>query len=96
MKFDFNESPEYFGVNGFYEAAPKAIGYFVAIVPLMAAEFFGYYVFKDCENKNMWIVLLIAIAAIGLALIGFVNVLKSEIPCAILLSSFPYLISQLH
>lgn len=68
---------EYFGVNGFYEAAPKAIGYFVAIVPLMAAEFFGYYVFKDCENKNMWIVLLIAIAAIGLALIGFVNVLKS-------------------
>lgn len=67
---------EYFGVNGFYEAAPKAIGYFVALIPLMTAEFFGYYVFRDCENKKMWIVLLIALAVVALALIGFVNILK--------------------
>ena len=52
---------EYFGVNGFYEAAPKAIGYFLALVPLAIAEGFGYYVFRDNENKNMWIVLLIAL-----------------------------------
>lgn len=67
---------EYFGTNGFNNKSLKWIGYLIVILPLAGSEYLGYRLFKDNENKNMWIILLIGIAAFALALVGFVNILK--------------------
>lgn len=67
---------EYFGVNGFYNAAPKAVGFLIAAVVLAGFEFLGYYLFKDTDNKYAWIVLLIASIVIFLILVGAITVLK--------------------
>ncbi len=68
---------EYFGENGFYNAAPKFVGFLIAAVPLAGAEFLGYWLFKDNTNPYTWIVLLICTAAIGIVLVGGINGLKA-------------------
>ena len=68
--------PEYFGVNGFKEVDPDWIGYLIAAVPLVGAEVGGYFVFKNNQNKNMWIVMLIGLGVLLIALAGMVSVLK--------------------
>lgn len=67
---------EYFGVNGFYEVAPKWSGYLIALPLLVAAGIGGYFAFRKCENKNFWIVMAIAYAVMLLSLLGAVTVLK--------------------
>lgn len=70
---------EYFGVNGFYGAAPEWIGYLIVIIPECAAMAGGYFLFRDFQNKNLWIVFCIVIAILVIALLGAVNGLKGLI-----------------
>ena len=70
---------EYFGVNGFYGAAPKWVGYLIVLLPEAAAVVLGYFLFKDCENKNMWIIFVIVIVLLVCALLGIIPTLKDII-----------------
>lgn len=72
-------SSEWFGINGFYGAAPEWVGYLVVILPEAAAVVGGYFLFRNCSNKNMWIVFLIVIAILGLALVAIIPPLKNFI-----------------
>ena len=75
----FYPAGEYFGINGFYGAAPEWAGYLVVIVPECAAMVGGYFLFKDYENKNLWIVFCIIIVLLLAALLGIVPRLKDFI-----------------
>ena len=68
---------EYFGVNGFYKKAPEWVGYLIVLLPELAAVFGGYILFKDCENKNMWIVFVIIILILTVVIVGIIPPLKS-------------------
>ncbi|MCR5348659.1 MAG: phosphatase PAP2 family protein [Bacilli bacterium] len=68
---------EYFGVNGFAGSAPEIVGYLIAGVVLCGAAVGGYFLFKDTTNDKAWIVLLIAMAVMGLALLPGVSGLKA-------------------
>ena len=67
---------EYFGINGFYGAAPKWVGYLVVLLPEAAAMVGGYFLFKDCQNEKMWIVFVIIIVLLLIALLGVIPALK--------------------
>ena len=70
---------EYFGVNGFYGAAPEWIGYLIVIVPEAAAMVGGYFLFKDIQNKNIWIVFCVVIVLLLIALLAAIPTLKDLI-----------------
>ena len=70
---------EYFGINGFYGSAPKWVGYLIVFLPEAAAVVLGYYLFKDCENRNMWIIFSIVIVLLVVALLGVIPTLKDII-----------------
>lgn len=70
---------EYFGINGFYGAAPKWVGYLIVFLPEAAAVVLGYILFKDCENKNMWIIFLILVVLLVFALLVVIPTLKDII-----------------
>lgn len=72
----FYPAGEYFGINGFYGVAPKWVGYLIVILPEAGAMVGGYFLFKDCENKNMWIVFCVIIALLLIALLGLIPALK--------------------
>ena len=67
---------EYFGINGFYGSAPKWVGYLIVFLPEAGAVVLGYFLFKDCENKNMWIIFVIVIAMLVFALLIVIPTLK--------------------
>ena len=67
---------EYFGVNGFYGAAPSWVGYLIVIIPEGAAMAAGYFIFKDCQNKNMWIIFVAMIVTLCIALLAVIPILK--------------------
>lgn len=67
---------EWFGINGFYGAAPEWMGYLIVIIPESAAAVGGYLLFKDCQNKNMWIIFCIIIVLLLIALLGVIPALK--------------------
>jgi len=67
---------EWFGINGFYGAAPQIIGYLIVIIPEGAAMVGGYFLFKDCQNKNMWIVFCAMIVMLCIVLLAIITVLK--------------------
>ncbi len=67
---------EYFGINGFYGAAPEWVGYLIVFLPESAAVVLGYILFKDCENSKMWIIFVIVIVLLVLALLGILSTLK--------------------
>ena len=75
----FYPAGEYFGINGFYGAAPEWVGYLVVIIPECAAMVGGYFLFKDYENKNLWIIFCIIIVVLLAALLGVVPRLKDFI-----------------
>ena len=70
---------EYFGVNGFYGAAPKWVGYLIVILPEAAAVAGGYFLFKDCQNDKMWIVFCVIVGLLLLALLLVIPRLKDAI-----------------
>lgn len=74
----FYPGGEYFGINGFYHAAPKWLGYVIVLFPESAAMLGGYFLFKDCENKNMWIVFCIVIVLLLIALLAVVPTIKDN------------------
>jgi len=68
---------EWFGINGFYEmGVPEWAGYLVVIVPECAAMVGGYFLFKDWQNENLWIVFCIIIVVLCIVLLGVVTGLK--------------------
>ena len=69
---------EWFGINGFYGAAPEWVGYFIVIIPEAAAGVGGYFLFKDCQNKNMWIIFCVVIALLCTALLVVIPTLKDN------------------
>ena len=69
---------EYFGINGFYKAAPTWVGYLIVIIPEAAAMVGGYFLFRDCKNKNMWIVFCIIIVILLIALLGVIPMIKDN------------------
>ena len=74
----FYPAGEYFGSNGFYQAAPKWVGYLIVILPETGALVGGYFLFKDCKNKNMWIVFVVIVALLLIALLGVIPAIKSN------------------
>lgn len=67
---------EYFGLNGFYWVAKKWMGLLIAVPIEAAAMVGGYFLFKDYQNKNSWIIFLVVAVTLAVALLGFVTVLK--------------------
>lgn len=70
---------EYFGVNGFYGAVPEWMGYLIVVIPEAAAVVGGYFLFKDCQNKNIWIVFCVIIGLLLLALLLVIPQIKDNV-----------------
>lgn len=70
---------EWFGINGFYGAAPEWVGYLVVIIPECGAMVGGYFLFKDCQNKNMWIVFCIIIGLLLIVLLAIIPTIKDNL-----------------
>ena len=72
---------EYFGVNGFYHVVygiPKWVALFI-VMPLEAGAMLGgYFLFKDCKNRNMWIVFVIVIGLLLTALLVVIPNVKDN------------------
>ena len=69
---------EYFGVNGFYKATHEWVGYLIVLLPEAAAMVGGYFLFKDFENKNLWIVFCVIIVLLLIALLGVIPAIKDN------------------
>lgn len=67
---------EYFGANGFYWVARKFWGYFIAFPCMVGFTYLGYRLMKNNQNKDLWILLLILIAAFAIALTAGVSLFK--------------------
>ena len=74
----FYPGGEYFGINGFYNEKIKWLGYVIVIIPEAAAAFGGYHLFKDCKNKNIWIVFCAVIVMLLLALLATIPTIKDN------------------
>ena len=74
----FYPGAEYFGENGFYWAAPKFVGYLIVALPEAGMVVLGYFLFRNCENKNMWIVFCIIIGLLLIALLAVIPTLKDN------------------
>lgn len=70
---------EYFGINGFYGVAPKWVGYLIVLLPEVAAVVLGYFLYKDCENKKMWIIFIIVIILLVFAFLYVIPTMKDII-----------------
>ena len=75
----FYPAGEYFGVNGFYGVAPKAVGYAIVLLPEAAAVVGGYFLFRNISNKNMWIVWCIVIGLLLIALLAIIPNVKDYV-----------------
>ena len=75
----FYPAGEYFGINGFYGAAPEWAGYLIVIVPECAAMVGGYFLFKDYQNDKLWIIFCMIVVLLLLALLGIIPRLKDFI-----------------
>ena len=70
---------EYFGVNGFYNPELEWVGYLIVFIPEGAAMFGGYLLFKDYQNRNIWIVFCAVIVLLLIALLAVIPNLKDSI-----------------
>jgi len=70
----FYPQGEYFGLNGFYNPKLSWLGYVIVLFPEAAAMVGGYFLFRNCENKKMWIIFCIVI---GLLLIGLLAIIPN-------------------
>ena len=69
---------EYFGINGFYKAAPEWAGYLIVIIPEGAAMVGGYFLFKDWKNDKMWIIFCIIIVLLLIGLLAVIPTIKDN------------------
>lgn len=73
----FYPAGEYFGVNGFsWIGVPKSVGYAVVLLPEAAAVVGGYFLFRNAQNKNMWIVWCAVIVLLLIALLAIIPTIK--------------------
>ena len=75
----FYPAGEYFGINGFYGAAPEWAGYLIVIIPECAAMVGGYFVFRDYQNDKLWIIFCMIVVLLLIALLGIIPRLKDFI-----------------
>ena len=68
---------EIFGVNGFYNKDLNWLGFLLSGICLIGATCLGYYLFKDNQNKNIWITFIICIIVVLICLVLFCEVLKA-------------------
>ena len=69
---------EYFGINGFYGAAQKWVGYLIVILPEAAAAVGGFFLFRNCKNDKMWIIFIAMIVMLCIALIAILPTIKDN------------------
>lgn len=70
---------EWFGINGFYGAAPEWVGYFIAAPIALGAMAGGYFLFKEWQNKNLWIIFCIIIVLLLIALLAVIPTIKDNL-----------------
>ena len=70
---------EYFGINGFYNKSLNWLGYLIVIPIEGAAVVGGYFLFRNIQNKNMWIVFCAIIALLLIVLLALIPILKDSI-----------------
>ena len=75
----FYPAGEYFGINGFFGAAPEWAGYLIVIIPECAAMVGGYFIFKDYQNDKLWIIFCMIVVLLLIALLGIIPRLKDFI-----------------
>ena len=68
---------EFFGENGFKDAAPKVVGYLIALPIMSGLGFLGYRMGLKSDNQRLWLLLLILMVSIFLALVPGVTLLKA-------------------
>ena len=68
---------EFFGPNGFYWVAKSFWGYFISLPVMVCFTYFGYVLTRKVDNKNLWIILLVALVAFAFALTAGVTLFKS-------------------
>ena len=69
---------EYFGINGFYNEKLDWLGYVIVLLPECGAMVGGYFLYKDCQNKNLWIVFCIIIVTLLIALLAVIPTIKDN------------------
>ena len=74
----FYPQGEYFGINGFYQAAPEWVGYLIVTPVEIGAMVGGYFLFRKAENKNMWIVFCVVIVILLIALLATIPLIKDN------------------
>ena len=87
----FYPAGEYFGINGFDIASIKWVGYLIVAPIEAAAVVGGYFLFKDCQNKNLWIVFCVIIGLLLIALVAIIPILKDNMrrPRYRILAAYP-------
>ncbi len=68
---------EFFGENGFTNPSLYWLGFIIAAVILAGIAYLGYYLGKQSDNKNLWIIIVILFAAYFFSLIPGVTALKN-------------------
>ena len=68
---------EFFGPNGFdFVVSQQACGFLISLPVMCGITYLGYLFIRKCENKYLWIILLILVAAFAIALTGGVTLFK--------------------
>ena len=73
----FFSGREFFGENGFTGAAPKWVGYLIALPFMGGLAYLGYYLGIKSDNNRLWLLVLVMMVAIFIALVPGVTALKS-------------------
>ena len=72
----FYPQGEYFGLNGFYHPELNWLSYIIVIVVESGAMVGGYFLFRNCENKMMWIIFCVVIVLLLIGLLAIIPTLK--------------------
>ena len=74
----FYPQGEYFGLNGFYHPELNWLSYIIVLIPEAGAMVGGYFLFRNCENKKMWIVFCVVIGLLLIALLAVIPTIKDN------------------
>ena len=72
----FYPQGEYFGLNGFYHPELNWLSYIIVIIVESGAIVGGYFLFRNCENKMMWIIFCVVIVLLLIGLLAIIPTLK--------------------
>lgn len=74
----FYPQGEYFGLNGFYHPELNWLSFIIVIAIQTPTFIGGYFFFKKCENKNMWIVFCVCVALCIITLLFIISGVKDH------------------